>query len=66
MSTGTAQPRDESERRADEQAREEIRELFARYRRIARHGTVSERDEQPAPRPPQRGTPPPTQKPPRG
>jgi hypothetical protein len=49
MSTGTAQPRDESERRDDEQAREEIRELFARYRRIARHGMVSERDEQPPP-----------------
>ena len=30
---------------ADEQALEEIRQLFARYRRIARHGMVTERDE---------------------
>jgi hypothetical protein len=29
----------------DEQALEEIRQLFARYRRIARHGMVTERDE---------------------
>ena len=29
----------------DEQALEEIRQLFARYRRIARHGTVTERTE---------------------
>jgi hypothetical protein len=58
MSTGTAQSRDEAKRRADEQAREEIRELFARYRRIARHGMVSERDDERAPRPPQRDTPP--------
>jgi hypothetical protein len=29
----------------DEQALEEIRQLFARYRRIARHGIVTERDE---------------------
>jgi hypothetical protein len=29
----------------DEQALEEIRQLFARYRRIARHGVVAERDE---------------------
>jgi hypothetical protein len=29
----------------DEQALEEIRLLFARYRRIARHGMVAERDE---------------------
>lgn len=28
----------------DEQALEEIRRLFARYRRIARHGMVTERD----------------------
>jgi hypothetical protein len=32
--------------RSDEaQALEEIRQLFARYRRIARHGVVTERDE---------------------
>ena len=31
----------------DEQALEEIRQLFARYRRIARHGVVAERDERP-------------------
>jgi hypothetical protein len=29
----------------DEQALEEIRQLFARYRRIARHGRVTERTE---------------------
>jgi hypothetical protein len=29
----------------DKQALEEIRQLFARYRRIARHGMVTERDE---------------------
>jgi hypothetical protein len=29
----------------DEQALEEIRRLFARYRRVARHGMVTERDE---------------------
>jgi hypothetical protein len=40
--------RDEPDRdtRADEEALEEIRLLFARYRRIARHGMVTERDEQ--------------------
>lgn len=32
-------------RRDDEQALEEIRRLFARYRRVARHGQVTERDE---------------------
>jgi hypothetical protein len=31
--------------RGDELALEEIRRLFARYRRIARHGVVTERDE---------------------
>jgi multidrug resistance efflux pump len=31
-------------RRDDEQALEEIRRLFARYRQLARHGVVSERD----------------------
>jgi hypothetical protein len=29
----------------DEQALEEIRRLFARYRQIARHGMATERDE---------------------
>jgi hypothetical protein len=32
-------------RHDDEQALEEIRQLFARYRRIARHGVVAERSE---------------------
>jgi hypothetical protein len=32
-------------RHEDEQALEEIRQLFARYRRIARHGVVTERDD---------------------
>ena len=32
-------------RRDDEQALEEIRQLFARYRQVARHGMVTERDE---------------------
>jgi hypothetical protein len=38
--------RDELDRdtRPDEEALEEIRLLFARYRRVARHGMVSERD----------------------
>ena len=44
---------DRDTRRDDEQALEEIRQLFARYRRIARHGIVAERtedaDEAPAP-----------------
>jgi hypothetical protein len=31
--------------RDDREALEEIRLLFARYRRIARHGMVTERDE---------------------
>jgi hypothetical protein len=31
----------------DAQALEEIRKLFARYREIARHGVVAERDEGP-------------------
>jgi hypothetical protein len=34
-------------RHDDKQALEEIRQLFARYRRIARHGVVAERDEGP-------------------
>jgi hypothetical protein len=32
-------------KRDDQEALEEIRQLFARYRRIARHGMVTERDE---------------------
>ena len=35
----------ESPERDDREALEEIRRLFARYRRIARHGMVTERDE---------------------
>ena len=31
----------------DEQALEEIRQLFARYRQVARHGVVTERNESP-------------------
>jgi hypothetical protein len=38
---------DRDTRSDDEQALEEIRQLFARYRRIARHGVVTERDETP-------------------
>ena len=37
-------------RRDDEQALEEIRHLFARYREIARHGQVREHDVSPAAR----------------
>jgi hypothetical protein len=36
--------------RPDEEALEEIRVLFARYRQIARHGMVAEHDEQTEPR----------------
>jgi hypothetical protein len=36
--------------RPDEEALEEIRLLFTRYRRIARHGMVTEHDEQTEPR----------------
>jgi hypothetical protein len=36
---------DRDTRSNDEQALEEIRQLFARYRQIARHGIVTERDE---------------------
>jgi hypothetical protein len=35
----------ESPKHDDREALEEIRKLFARYRRIARHGMVTERDE---------------------
>jgi hypothetical protein len=43
MSVGYETDRDT--RAEDQQALEEIRGLFARYRRIARHGVVSERAE---------------------
>jgi hypothetical protein len=36
---------DRNIRRDDEQALEEIRQLFARYRKVARHGRATERDE---------------------
>jgi hypothetical protein len=42
MSVGSEQDRDRQRR--EEQALEEIRVLFARYRRFARHGMVAERD----------------------
>jgi len=35
----------EAPERDDREALEEIRRLFARYRRIARHGMVTERDD---------------------
>jgi hypothetical protein len=41
------EPDQTNRRHDDEQALEEIRQLFARYRRIARHGVVAERDERP-------------------
>jgi hypothetical protein len=44
------EPQQPTTRHDDEQALEEIRQLFARYRRIARHGMVAERDERPPPR----------------
>ena len=36
---------DPDDQRDDEQALEEIRQLFARYRQAARHGIVAERTE---------------------
>ena len=36
---------DRDSQRDDEQALEEIRQLFARYRQVARHGVVTERTE---------------------
>jgi len=36
---------DRDSRSNDEQALEEIRRLFARYRQVARHGMVTEHDE---------------------
>lgn len=53
-----AQTHDEAKRRDDERAREEIRELFARYRRLARHGVVREHDERRPPQTAPRPTPP--------
>lgn len=41
------EPDRDTRRDDDEQALEEIRRLFARYRQIARHGVVAERDETP-------------------
>jgi hypothetical protein len=38
------------DKRDDDEALEEIRVLFARYRRLARHGMVTERVEPPEPR----------------
>ena len=38
------------DRRLDDEALNEIRLLFARYRRMARHGMVTERDAQTEPR----------------
>jgi hypothetical protein len=43
MSAGYEPDRDQP--RDEEQALKEIRLLFARYRRIARHGMVTEQDE---------------------
>jgi hypothetical protein len=39
---------DPERRRDDEQALEEIRRLFDRYRRVARHRAADERDDEPA------------------
>ena len=41
---------DRESRRNEEQALEEIRRLFARYRQVARHGMVTEHDEPAEPR----------------
>jgi hypothetical protein len=41
---------DREQQRQEEQALEEIRLLFARYRRAARHAVVTERDEPAEPR----------------
>jgi hypothetical protein len=40
---------DQAPRGDDEQALEEIRRLFARYRQVARHGIVTEHDQTPRP-----------------
>jgi hypothetical protein len=42
---GDGREPDHETRNDDKQALEEIRQLFARYRRIARHGMVTERDD---------------------
>ena len=42
---GDERESDQDTRSNDDQALEEIRQLFARYRRIARHGIVAERNE---------------------
>ena len=41
------EPDPEDIRSDDDQALEEIRRLFDRYRRVARHGVVMERPEEP-------------------
>jgi hypothetical protein len=47
VSTPSEQHPAHAERRTDDAALEEIRQLFARYRRLARHGVVAERDAPP-------------------
>jgi hypothetical protein len=47
MPTGIEQQPAPRRREVDQDALEEIRELFARYRRLARHGMATERDEPP-------------------
>jgi hypothetical protein len=42
---GDGREPDRDTRRDEQQALEEIRLLFARYRQMARHGMVTERDE---------------------
>ena len=42
---GVGHEPDRDTRRDDQQALEEIRRLFARYREVARHGVVIEHDE---------------------
>ena len=44
---GDEREQDQDTRSGDEEALEEIRQLFARYRQIARHGMVTERSERP-------------------
>jgi hypothetical protein len=44
---GDEREQDRDIQSGDEQALEEIRQLFARYRQIARHGMVTERSERP-------------------
>jgi hypothetical protein len=47
MPTSTEQHHTPAGRPAKDDALEEIRELFARYRRLARHGVIAERVEPP-------------------